>query len=294
MPARTAKPPTTSKATSVKSGETAPAPLDPFPFAQYASVLGVHLILVGFIALYLPQTTRLFAPLAVRKADRPQTEFIEMLTGDPSLTLGWIFAGLALLQVWWASWVRKWSFEQTARGTEVEMKLDRVRFDSLRFTRFKDAIVFTLFAALATYVVIVMLGAPLTTHILQTALLAFVIAILTAFTPAFVLGLPSFASDTPSMINRLTWTRLFVELSPRNAIECGMIYPAVGTFVGGWLGAIPIALDWDRPWQAWPLTPLFGSIGGYIIGALFGFTFSMARWVATEHIQSQPSKPKSS
>ncbi|KAG1748211.1 hypothetical protein EDB19DRAFT_1905264 [Suillus lakei] len=31
--------------------------------------------------------------------------------------------------------------------------------------------------------------------------------------------------------------------------------------------ALPIALDWDRPWQAWPLTPLFGGIAGYIVGS---------------------------
>ena len=36
---------------------------------------------------------------------------------------------------------------------------------------------------------------------------------------------------------------------PRNAIEYAMVYPAVGTCIGGWLGAIPIALDWDRSWQ---------------------------------------------
>jgi len=28
-----------------------------------------------------------------------------------------------------------------------------------------------------------------------------------------------------------------------------MVYPAIGTVIGCWLGVIPIALDWDRPWQ---------------------------------------------
>ena len=128
--------PSASKPT-VKSSKTAPAAhssVDRFPFAQYASVLGVHLTFVGFTALYLPQTTRLFVPLAVRKTDRPQSEFMETLTADPSLTLCWISVGLTLLQVWWANWVRKWSFKQTVKGTEVEIKLDRVKFDSLRLT----------------------------------------------------------------------------------------------------------------------------------------------------------------
>ena len=126
---------TKSKA-KVNSSQTEPAPqpVDRFPFAQYASVLGVRLLLVGFTALYLPQTTRLSAPLVTRKTDRPQSEFMEALTADSSLTLGWIAGGLTLLEVWWASWMRGWSFEQTTKGTEVEIKLDRVRFDGLRFT----------------------------------------------------------------------------------------------------------------------------------------------------------------
>jgi len=139
-----------------------------------------------------------------------------------------------------------------------------------------------------------MFGAPLTTHVFQTVLFAFVVALLTAYTPAFVFGPPSWSSDTPSVVNRLAWTRLFAELSPRNAIEYAMVYPACGTLIGGWVGAIPIALDWDRPWQAWPLTPLFGCLGGYIIGALLAFAFITIRWLATEHVRSQPTKNKSS
>jgi len=31
---------------------------------------------------------------------------------------------------------------------------------------------------------------------------------------------------------------------------------------------IPIGLDWDRPWQAYPLTPAAGASLGYMAGAL--------------------------
>ena len=132
--------PQTKGKVSKKSGKTAepvpvqPPPVDHFPFPQYASVLGVRLILIGFTALYLPQTTHLFGPLVPRRTDRPQSEFMEALTADPSATLGWISVGLILLEVWWASWMRRWSFEQTDKGTEVEIKLDRMQFDGLRFT----------------------------------------------------------------------------------------------------------------------------------------------------------------
>ncbi|KAF9224988.1 hypothetical protein BS17DRAFT_731777 [Gyrodon lividus] len=293
---KTTKPPTVSNNnTKTPKPETiTPVPVDLFPFAQYASVLGVHLTLIGFTALYLPQTTRFFRPLATRTTDRPQSDFMEALTTDPVLTLIWICGGLVILEVWWASWVRKWYFQQTARGTEDEIKLDYVQFNNLRFTRLKEATAFTVCAAVATFVVAVIFGAPLASQHLQTALLASVVAILTSSAPAFALGYPFLATGTAAMINRLTWTRLFAEISPRNAIERAMVYPAVGTVIGSWLGAIPIALDWDRPWQAWPLTPLFGGLGGYIVGALIAFASSATKWLAEEHLRSQPSKHKTS
>ncbi|KAJ9603098.1 Glycosylphosphatidylinositol (GPI) anchor assembly protein [Cladophialophora chaetospira] len=43
---------------------------------------------------------------------------------------------------------------------------------------------------------------------------------------------------------------------------------SVGTFVGGWIGAIPIALDWDRDWQAWPCTVVWGVVAGWMVGRL--------------------------
>ncbi|XP_067844893.1 phosphatidylinositol-glycan biosynthesis class F protein isoform X2 [Heptranchias perlo] len=36
---------------------------------------------------------------------------------------------------------------------------------------------------------------------------------------------------------------------------------------GAWLGAIPIPLDWDRPWQVWPIS--------CTLGATLGFTISL-------------------
>ena len=38
-------------------------------------------------------------------------------------------------------------------------------------------------------------------------------------------------------------------LSPRTPVERALVYPAVGAVMGSWAGAIPIGLDWERPWQ---------------------------------------------
>lgn len=50
--------------------------------------------------------------------------------------------------------------------------------------------------------------------------------------------------------------------------DAGVWAGAVGCFVGGWLGAIPIALDWDREWQKWPCTVLAGVVLGWAFGRL--------------------------
>ncbi|XP_015773139.1 PREDICTED: phosphatidylinositol-glycan biosynthesis class F protein-like, partial [Acropora digitifera] len=38
------------------------------------------------------------------------------------------------------------------------------------------------------------------------------------------------------------------------------------TLIGAWLGAFPIPLDWDRPWQVWPIPCVIGALVGYITG----------------------------
>ncbi|RMZ79338.1 hypothetical protein DV737_g3436, partial [Chaetothyriales sp. CBS 132003] len=48
--------------------------------------------------------------------------------------------------------------------------------------------------------------------------------------------------------------------------EAGVWGASVGTFVGGWIGAIPIALDWDREWQKWPCTVVWGLVIGWTAG----------------------------
>lgn len=50
--------------------------------------------------------------------------------------------------------------------------------------------------------------------------------------------------------------------------EAGVWGGTVGCFVGGWVGAIPIALDWDREWQKWPCTVVWGAVMGYTAGRL--------------------------
>ena len=47
----------------------------------------------------------------------------------------------------------------------------------------------------------------------------------------------------------LSCSRLIKPCRPRNSAERALVYPFLGVFLGAWAGIIPIALDWDRPWQ---------------------------------------------
>uniref|UniRef100_A0A0D3FDC1 Uncharacterized protein n=1 Tax=Oryza barthii TaxID=65489 RepID=A0A0D3FDC1_9ORYZ len=42
--------------------------------------------------------------------------------------------------------------------------------------------------------------------------------------------------------------------------------PAHGAVIGAWLGAWPMPLDWERPWQEWPISVTYGSVAGHLIG----------------------------
>lgn len=40
-----------------------------------------------------------------------------------------------------------------------------------------------------------------------------------------------------------------VLISMNTTAERAVAYPVFGTLCGCWIGVIPLALDWDRPWQ---------------------------------------------
>jgi GPI biosynthesis protein family Pig-F len=99
------------------------------------------------------------------------------------------------------------------------------------------------------------LGAPLypTSLILNTAVLSLHISLLTC--------LPLFYAHG---VSGPAWRDVVAAWLPFD--EAGVWGGGVGCFVGGWLGAIPIALDWDRDWQAWPVTVLVGCYTGWAAG----------------------------
>ncbi|KAF7329665.1 hypothetical protein MKEN_00229600 [Mycena kentingensis (nom. inval.)] len=281
---------TTSRVEQASAAALPNPPQNPsyFPFAAYASAVGVHTSLHAFSALFVPQTPGIVEfispgldPSLVSSKDRPQAEFLDALTRSPVATLVCICCGAVVLQSWWGGWIRAWRIDSLLQGSGDEKKVARARVNARRLVDMRDAWLATVIASSLFFFVLVLMGAPLTSHLAQTYLLSLLLALLTTYVPTYTFGSPLSGS-----IARLTYTRLFADLSSRTPVERAILYPSVGTVIGSWIGAIPIALDWDRPWQAWPLTPATGAIAGYILASIAALTASSVRFSADEHIRS--------
>ncbi len=61
---------------------------------------------------------------------------------------------------------------------------------------------------------------------------------------------------------------LFVSVS--TWVEALPLLAAVCALLGSWLGAIPIPLDMDEPWQVWPIPCIYGAYFGYGTGVAIG------------------------
>ncbi|XP_052106792.1 phosphatidylinositol-glycan biosynthesis class F protein-like [Mytilus californianus] len=66
------------------------------------------------------------------------------------------------------------------------------------------------------------------------------------------------------------WIRIFAQNSPELGAESIVYFSTICSIIGAWLGAFPIPLDWDRPWQEWPITCVVGTLFGYCTGVIIG------------------------
>jgi phosphatidylinositol glycan class F len=104
----------------------------------------------------------------------------------------------------------------------------------------------------------ILFGAPLTSHLPHTLLSSAHIALLAIFPLIYVHGTDS-----------RKWREIVGAHSPVDEVFGG----AVGAFLGAWVGAVPIPLDWDREWQKWPVTIVTGAYLGYMVGKVAGGWF---------------------
>lgn len=106
------------------------------PGISYIPVVGVHTTLLLFNGFFLPRTTFLqdvtgiqIDPAQYSSLDRPQHPFLEALTNNPLSTLIYICCGVAVLQAWWAGYVRDWWCLTLIDGSQNEKRLEKAMID---------------------------------------------------------------------------------------------------------------------------------------------------------------------
>ena len=77
----------------------------------------------------------------------------------------------------------------------------------------RDALVITMAGSVLFYAIIILFGAPITTHFTQTYLLGLLLSLLAVYPTTYTLGKLAFDSGSSSLIHRMLWIRLFAEIS---------------------------------------------------------------------------------
>jgi len=104
------------------------------------------------------------------------------------------------------------------------------------------------------HVAIVLLGAGVIENFEETFLLSVLLSVLSFLPLCLYFGSNS---SLGAIFN--------VYPAPTGSFEACLRQNLYGTLYGTWLGAFFIPLDWDRPWQKWPIPCAFGGIAGYCI-----------------------------
>lgn len=128
---------------------------------------------------------------------------------------------------------------------------------SFKINRLFRSCLYFLLSCLFFHTVVVLYGAPLLEFALETFSLAVLLSTLTTLRCLCMLG-----------PNVQAWIRVFSRDGAMSVWDTSLQITTGCSLVGAWLGAFPIPLDWDRPWQVWPVSCTLGATTGFLTGLL--------------------------
>ncbi|XP_074662271.1 GPI ethanolamine phosphate transferase, stabilizing subunit-like isoform X1 [Tubulanus polymorphus] len=115
----------------------------------------------------------------------------------------------------------------------------------------------TFMGTIIYHAIAILFGAPVFEQMEETYYFSILLSATTVLPSCCVLG-----------ASLSEWRRLYLELKPENFLETNILITTFSSLLGAWIGAFPIPLDWDRPWQTWPITCVAGTVIGYLAGLL--------------------------
>ncbi|XP_054975897.1 phosphatidylinositol-glycan biosynthesis class F protein isoform X2 [Sorex araneus] len=110
---------------------------------------------------------------------------------------------------------------------------------SYKITRLLKCCVYFLISCCFFHIIFVLYGAPLIELVLETFLFAVTLSTFTTIPCLCLLG-----------PNIKAWLRVFSRNGVTSIWENSLQITTVSSLLGSWLGAFPIPLDWEKPWQS--------------------------------------------
>ncbi|KFP23905.1 Phosphatidylinositol-glycan biosynthesis class F protein [Colius striatus] len=126
-----------------------------------------------------------------------------------------------------------------------------------KISRFLKSCISFFMSCVLFHAIIVLYGAPLIESVAETFLLAVLLSTFTTLQCLCLLG-----------PNIQAWIRVFTKNGATSIWESSLQITTICSILGTWFGAFPIPLDWDRPWQVWPITCSLGATFGYVAGLI--------------------------
>ncbi|XP_040554126.1 phosphatidylinositol-glycan biosynthesis class F protein isoform X2 [Gallus gallus] len=109
---------------------------------------------------------------------------------------------------------------------------------SNKISRFLKCCIYFFMSCILFHAIIVLYGAPLIESVTETFLFAVLLSTFTTLQCLCLLG-----------PNIQAWIRVFSRNGAMSIWENSLQITTTCSILGGWFGAFPIPLDWDRPWQ---------------------------------------------
>lgn len=149
--------------------------------------------------------------------------------------------------------VFKYNVIKALNQNEIKMTKSRKIFKKLKFKEIYTTCGIICCMIGVYYFICIIFGAPLLTDKEETLMFSILLTTLTVIPPCLHLG-PETAIE---VLGNLT--------TFKGDAFCKMFLHNIQfTLVGAWLGAVVIPLDWDRPWQVWPIPCCSGALMGHI------------------------------
>ncbi|KAM6324374.1 phosphatidylinositol-glycan biosynthesis class F protein [Aegotheles albertisi] len=126
-----------------------------------------------------------------------------------------------------------------------------------KISRFLKCCIYFFMSCILFHAIIVLYGAPLIESVTETFLFSVLLSTFTTLQCLCVLG-----------PNIQAWIRVFSKNGAMSVWESSLQITTMCTILGAWFGAFPIPLDWDRPWQVWPISCSLGATFGYVAGLI--------------------------